>query len=95
MINYAKIENGIVANVIICNDSQISTQDGYHVKITSETNEASIGYEYDATKNKFKAPQPYESWTLNADTLLWEAPVSKPAGAISWDEANQSWFISE
>ena len=95
MINYAKIENGIVTNVIVCHDSQISTQDGYHVKITAETNEASIGYEYDATKNKFKSPQPYESWTLNADTLIWEAPVAKPAGAISWDEANQSWFIPE
>lgn len=95
MINYAKIENGVVTNVIVCNDSQISTQDGYHVKITLETNEASIGYEYDATKNKFKSPQPYESWTLNADTLIWEAPVSKPEGAISWNEANQSWFIPE
>jgi hypothetical protein len=95
MINYAKIENGIVTNVIICNDSQISTQDGYHVKVTSETNQAEIGHEYDATKNKFKSPQPFESWTLNADTLLWEAPVAKPEGAISWDEANQSWFIRE
>lgn len=95
MINYAKIENGIVTNVIVCSDSQISTQDGHYVKITSETNEASIGYEYDADKNKFKAPQPYASWTLNADSLLWEAPVSKPTGAISWDESNQSWFISE
>jgi len=95
MINYAKIENGIVTNVIVCSDSQISTQDGYHVKITSETNEASIGDEYDSSKNKFKGPQPYESWTLNEETLLWEAPVAKPEGAISWNEANQSWFISE
>ena len=95
MINYAKIENGIVTNVIVCNDSQVATQDGYHVKITSETNEASIGCEYDETKNKFKAPQPYESCTLNEETLLWEAPVAKPEGAISWDETNQSWFIPE
>jgi hypothetical protein len=42
---------------------------------------ANIGSSYDANKNKFKAPQPFESWTLNEETLLWEAPVAKPEGA--------------
>jgi hypothetical protein len=95
MSNYAKIENGVVTNIIVCLDSQISTQDGDYIKITSETNESAIGHEYDSTKNKFKAPQPYESWTLNEETLLWEAPVSKPENAMSWDEENQSWFVRE
>lgn len=96
MINtYAKIEDGIVVNIILCSDSEISSQSGTHIKVTDETNKASIGYEYSYEKNKFKSWQPFESWTLNTDTLLWEAPVAKPEGATIWNEANQSWIIPE
>ena len=96
MINtYAKIEQGIVVNLIVCSDSEIGTQSGLHIKVTDDTNRTGIGYEYDSSKNKFKAPQPYESWTLNEETLLWESPVAKPEGAIIWNEADQSWIIPE
>jgi hypothetical protein len=96
MINtYAKIENGIVVNLILCSDSEISSQNGNHVKVTSETNQAVIGYEYNIEKNKFKSWQPFASWILNEDTLLWEAPVVKPEGAIVWNETDQSWIIPE
>jgi len=96
MINtYAKIEQGIVVNLIVCSDSEIGTQSGLHIKVTDDTNKTGIGYEYDLSKNKFKAPQPYESWTLNEDTFLWESPVAKPEGAIIWNEADQSWIIPE
>lgn len=92
---YAKIENNIVTNIIVCSDSEISSQSGIHIKVTELTNKAGIGYEYDFEKNKFKAPQPYESWTLNEETLLWEAPIAKPEGATIWNEADQSWIIPE
>ena len=94
MSNYATIKNGTVINVIICGDSAISEVLGQNVKITEATNQAAPGYEYDADKNKFKAPQPFESWTLNADTLLWEAPVAKPTekGYYRWDEESQEWI---
>lgn len=96
MINtYAKVENGIVVNIILCTDSEISSQNGVYFKVTDNTNIAVIGYEYDADKNKFKAPQPFESWTLNEDTLLWEAPVARPEGALIWNESNQSWIVPE
>jgi hypothetical protein len=95
MTIYAKIEDGIVSNIIVAEESYVSTLVENYVKVTDSTNDVAIGHEYDANKNKFKAPQPFESWTLNPDTLLWEAPVAKPAGATLWDEVDQSWIIPE
>ena len=39
-------------------------------------NYAGIGYTYDSVKDAFIPPKPFESWTLNDDTCLWEAPVA-------------------
>ena len=38
---------------------------------------AGIGYVYDSTKDKFIAPQPHASWSLDADDN-WQAPISYP-----------------
>jgi hypothetical protein len=95
MTIYAKIEDGIVSNIIVAEQPYVDTLVEKYVRVTDSTNDVAIGHEYDANKNKFKAPQPFESWTLNVDTLLWEAPVTKPAGATLWDEAEQSWIIPE
>lgn len=53
---------------------------------------AGIGYKYDATLDAFIAPQPYPSWTLDANAD-WQAPVPMPDDGkmYSWDEATQSW----
>ena len=53
---------------------------------------AGIGYKYDAQLDAFVPPQPYPSWTLNADAN-WQAPVAMPTdgGMYSWNEANQAW----
>jgi hypothetical protein len=92
MINYAKIENGIVTNVIVCEDSQIGSQNGDHIKVTSLTKNASIGHTYDAENNKFIAPKPFESWTLN-ESFDWVSPIGEsPAGLHTWDEENQEWL---
>lgn len=54
-------------------------------------NYAGIGYLWDGVG--FAAPKPYESWTLNQDTYIWEAPVAYPNdGKIyNWNEENQEW----
>ena len=101
MIKYAKIQDGIVVNTIICNDAEIGLLPGVHVKVEESTNRAEIGYEYITEKNKFKSPQPYPSWTLNEDTCLWECPAETPEGATFspfgtligyvWNEEAQSW----
>ena len=59
---------------------------------------AGIGYTYDAVKNKFIAPQPFNSWTLDSNDD-WQAPVTLPnitevnsnAIVISWYEPKQEW----
>ncbi len=56
-------------------------------------NYAGIGFTYDENLDAFIPPQPFESWVLNEDTCLWEAPVPHPTdGAIyAWDEEAGSW----
>lgn len=50
------------------------------------------GYRYNADADVFIAPQPFPSWTLDADHD-WQAPVPMPAegGPWSWDEDTLSW----
>lgn len=30
--------------------------------------------------------QPYDSWTYNSTSFVWEAPIAKPDGEHTWDE---------
>ena len=55
-------------------------------------NYAGIGYTYDAANDYFFAPQPYPSWTLDADAR-WQAPVAMPTDdkMYTWNEATLSW----
>ena len=55
-------------------------------------NYAGIGYTYHADIDAFVAPQPYPSWTLDANAQ-WQAPVPMPTDGkmYSWDEAAQAW----
>jgi hypothetical protein len=56
-------------------------------------NYAGIGYTYDGERDAFIPPQPYDSWVLNEDTCLWDAPVPYPAegGDYAWDEETTQW----
>ena len=60
-------------------------------------NYAGIGYKYDQTRDAFIPPKPYNSWTLNEDTCLWEAPVVKPDDGQKylWNEETQQWDLNE
>ena len=60
-------------------------------------NYAGIGYTYDAIRNAFISPQPYQSWIINEDTCRWEAPTPMPedGNLYAWDEATLSWVKSE
>ena len=65
-------------------------QTSYNSKIRK--NYAGIGYSYRADIDAFVPPQPYPSWTLDANAQ-WQAPVAMPADGqmYSWNEANQAW----
>jgi len=61
---------------------------------------AGIGHTFDSTKNKFIAPQPFASWSLDSNDD-WQAPVAYPTVItygdnvryiIYWDESNLRWI---
>jgi hypothetical protein len=56
-------------------------------------NYAGIGYTYDASRDAFIPPKPFNSWTLNEDTCQWQAPVAMPDDGkmYRWDEDTTSW----
>ncbi len=58
-------------------------------------NYAGVGFKYDQTRDAFIAPQPYNSWTLNETTCLWEAPVAYPTDGqnYTWNEETTSWDL--
>jgi len=58
-------------------------------------NYAGIGFKYDQTKDAFIPPKPFNSWTLNETTCLWEAPVVYPNDGqnYKWNEENQIWDL--
>lgn len=57
---------------------------------------AGIGYKYDAALDAFITPQPYPSWTLDANAD-WQAPVPMPTDGkmYAWDEAAQAWVEAQ
>lgn len=65
-------------------------QTSYNGKIRK--NYAGIGYTYRADIDAFVPPQPYSSWTLDANAQ-WHPPVAMPVDdkKYSWDEQSQSW----
>jgi hypothetical protein len=102
MSHFAKIDsNNIVQEVIVAEqdfinsgavgDSFLWIQTSYNNNFRK--NFAGKGFTYDKTRNAFIPPQPYESWTLNEDTCLWECPVAYPddGNEYSWNETDQQW----
>jgi hypothetical protein len=58
-------------------------------------NYAGIGYTYDATRDAFIPPKPYESWLLDEKTCQWEPPIPVPQDEnfYTWNEEQLNWEI--
>jgi hypothetical protein len=62
-------------------------------------NFASIGMTYDENRDAFIYSKPFNSFILNEDTCLWEAPVAKPTAQLeenqyyAWNESIINWEI--
>ena len=144
MAYFAKVEDGLVVNVIRVanadildgegNESEavgiafcqhlvsgdwvqtdINTSGGLHYELitldgetflSEETddgialrfNYAGIGDTYDLARDAFIRPKPYNSWTLNESTCLWEYPVAYPNDddvSYTWDESITNWVEIE
>ena len=70
----------------LCKRTSYNTIGGVHQNggTPFRKNYAGVGYTYDPVRDAFYAPQPFESWTLNEDTCLWECPVERPEGQDWW-----------
>ena len=57
-------------------------------------NYAGIGFTYDPVRDAFIPPKPYNSWLLNEDSCLWEAPLPYPSDGKQhrWNEEISSWL---
>jgi len=81
----------------LCKRTSYNTHGGVHQNggTPFRKNYAGVGDTYDPVKDAFYAPQPYESWTLNEDSCLWESPVAKPEGEYWWKEDTTEWVDYE
>lgn len=60
-------------------------------------NYAGIGYTFDAARDAFIAPKPFNSWLLNESTCQWESPVALPTDGktYDWNEKKQEWVLTK
>jgi hypothetical protein len=111
MAHFAEVIDGVVERVIVADTKEwceanlggtwvqtsYNTQGGVHSQggTPLHKNYAGIGYTWDGTG--FAAPQPYASWTLNAETYQWDAPTPMPADDkhYTWNEETTSWVEVE
>ena len=91
MIYQAKIENGIVTNIIVAEDYFVATLEGTWISCTQETLPG-IGFTYNEIEG-FRPQKPYDSWIYNEEMLDWEAPAPHPndGNIYEWNEANLTW----
>ncbi len=81
-----------------CRRTSYNTQGGVHSSggTPYRKNYAGIGYTYDAERDAFIPPKPFESWILDQDSCLWQAPQPYPTdgGGYVWDETTTSWQLA-
>ena len=109
MAHFAEIDsNNIVLRVVTVADEVAPVGQAYladHMGLggtwiqTSYNNNmrkqfAGIGYTYDPVADVFIAPQPFPSWTLDANHD-WQPPTPTPTDGkmYRWDETTLTWKV--
>lgn len=89
------IDTGLFGDPSLFVQTSYNTKGGQHPEGRPlRKNYAGIGFTYDAERDAFYAPQPFPSWSLNAETCLWDPPVPYPIGTglrYVWNEETISW----
>lgn len=111
MAHFAKVVDGVVEQVIVADNKEWCeanlggtwVQTSYNTRGNQHPegrplhkNYAGIGFTWDGTG--FAEPKPFDSWTLDADTYLWNAPTPMPVEEgkfFKWDEPTLSWVEVE
>lgn len=79
----------------IWKQTSYNTHGGVHANggTSLRKNYAAIDYTYDQIRDAFIPPKPFNSWILNENTCLWNAPVAMPQDdkKYYWDEESLSW----
>lgn len=92
MAYYAKIEGGIVTEVIVADSKPAGTWVQTYLSGGARKNYAGIGYSYDTSLDAFVPPKPFESWVLDPASCSWKAPIAMPASGLwMWDEEAGKW----
>jgi len=108
MSHWAELdENNIVLRVTVGDNNDPNGDEGYQWLINNlggtwvktsyngniRKNYAGIGFIYDEVRDAFIPPRPFESWLVNENTCLWEAPVVYPTDdkVYYWNEETLSW----
>lgn len=109
MSHFAKIENGVVTQVIVADQDVIDSGIFGHGWLQTSFNThggkrpdgnplrknfAGVGYAYDEQKDAFIPPKPFPSWVLDEETCLWEPPVSYPTD-IGTEESPKFYIWNE
>jgi len=87
------INTGLVGDPLTWIQTSYNTVGGKH-KLGGtplRKNYAGIGYLYNLELDAFIPPKPFDSWILNEDTCLWEAPNPQPGDNYYWDEEKLKW----
>lgn len=87
---WVKTSFNIHAGVYYGNDGQPASNQAEAIaedEGRQRKNFAGIGFNYDGTG--FYEPQPFDSWTLNSTSYVWESPLAYPTDgeAYRWNEA--------
>jgi hypothetical protein len=106
MAHFAKIENGIVTQVIVVDNAHESNGEEYLNSIgldgkwvqTSYNASfgkkfACIGDTYVASTGLFKPAKPFASWKFDEESWTWIAPKAYPGDGKThrWDEETKNW----
>ena len=107
MSHWAEIDNNNIVLRVTVGDNN-SPDEGYQWLIDNlggtwiktsyngniRKNYAGVGYTYDAARDAFIAPKPFNSWTLDEATCRWQAPTPMPTTEgkfYYWSEDDLSW----
>lgn len=109
MSNWAELdENNVVIRVLVGDNNDPAGDEGYQWLLDNlggvwvktsyngniRKNFAGIGYTYDSVRDAFIPPAPFQSWVINEETCLWEAPIVMPVEEgkyFIWNEEILNW----
>lgn len=82
-----------------CKRTSYNTLANVHIKggTPFRKNYASIGFTYDAERDAFIPPKPFESWLLDEQSCIWVAPTPYPDDGEQylWNESIVNWELVE